>query len=60
MSDVTICGSCLQQILQSIAKRCKVKFLDFEKINKDTFHDNKEAFWRALFDIDAYETANRK
>jgi hypothetical protein len=60
MSDVTICGSCLQQILQSIAKRCKVKFLDFGKIGKDTFDNHKEAFWRSLFDVDTYETANRK
>ncbi len=60
MSHITICNSCLQQILQSIAKRYKKTFMNFETISKETFDANKDALWRSLFDIDTHETENRK
>jgi hypothetical protein len=61
LSHITICSSCLQQILQTIVKSNEgVSFLGHTNITKQVFDANKEQIWRALFDIDTYETKNRK
>ncbi|KAL7484164.1 hypothetical protein ACHAW6_009810 [Cyclotella cf. meneghiniana] len=61
MSHITICSSCLQQILQSIVKSNQgILFLGHANIMKPVFDANKEIFWHSLFDIDSHETVNRK
>ncbi|KAL7482014.1 hypothetical protein ACHAW6_007696 [Cyclotella cf. meneghiniana] len=61
MSHITICSSCLQQILQSIVKANQgISFLGHANITKQVFDANKETFWHSLFDIDSHETTNHK
>lgn len=61
LSHITICSSCLQQILQTIVKSNQaVSFLGHTNITKQVFDAQKDTFWRSLFDIDTYETENRK
>ena len=61
VSHITICSSCLQQILQTIVKNNpEITFLGHSNITKKVFDENKDVFWRSLFDVDSYETANRK
>lgn len=60
-SHITLGGSCLQQILRNIMKKHKgVTFVGYKKLNLDTFNENKDEIWRSLFNIDRYETSNRK
>lgn len=61
LSHITICSSCLQQILQTIVKNHPgTSFLGHSNITKKVFDEQKDTFWRSLFDIDSYETENRK
>lgn len=61
MSHITICSSCLQQILQTIVQNNPgTSFLGHSNITKKVFDKQKDTFWRSLFDLDSYETENRK
>ncbi len=40
--------------------KCCLVYLNHASISKEVFDANKDQFWRSLFDIDSYETENRK
>ena len=64
MSYITICTSCLQEILQSIVKKNPgVSFLGCSNFPKGFFSgddEKKERFWKGLFRVSKCETKKRK
>jgi len=60
-SHITICNAGLENTLKYIAKKLKVENSEVEScLDVNKFAENSEEYWRELFNINKYETKNKK